>query len=127
MKIAVPTRGNHVDEHFGHCEFYTIYTVENGQVVKKENLGSPQGCGCKSNIAADLREMNVSLMLAGGIGAGAINVLAAHGIEVVRGCSGNIDDVVNLYLKGELTDSGESCAHHEHHHHGGGHSHSCNH
>lgn len=127
MKIAVPTRGNHVDEHFGHCEFYTIYTVENGQVVKKENLKSPQGCGCKSNIAADLRHMNVSLMLAWGIGAGAINVLAAHGIEVIRGCSGNIDEVVNLYLKGDLTNSGETCAHHEHHHYGGGHGHSCNH
>jgi predicted Fe-Mo cluster-binding NifX family protein len=69
--------------------------------------------------------MGVSLMLAGGIGAGAINVLAAHGIDVVRGCSGNVDEVVNLYLNGELSDSGESCNHHSHHH--GEHGHTCNH
>ncbi len=125
MKIALPTRGNRIDEHFGHCEFYTIFTVENGEVLKKENLGSAQGCGCKSNIAADLQQMGVSLMLAGGIGAGAINVLAAHGIQVVRGCTGDVDQAVNLYLKGELADSGESCNHHEHHH--GEHNHSCNH
>lgn len=125
MKIAVPTRGNQIDEHFGHCEFYTIFTVENGEVLKKENLGSPQGCGCKSNIAADLQQMGVSLMLAGGIGTGAINVLAAHGIQVVRGCSGYVDQAVSQYLKGELTDSGESCNHHANQH--GGHVHSCNH
>ncbi|MDI3525880.1 MAG: hypothetical protein PWR03_63 [Tenuifilum sp.] len=127
MKIAVPTRENLVDEHFGHCEFYTIYTVENGSIVKKETLGSPQGCGCKSNIASDFQNMGVSLMLAGGIGAGAINVLAAHGVEVVRGCSGNVDKVVNDYLSGNLTDSGETCNHHGHHHEGHQHGHSCNH
>lgn len=126
MKIAVPTtRNGQVDEHFGHCEFYTVYTVENGKVTHKETIGSPQGCGCKSNIAYDLRQMGVSLMLAGGIGNGAINVLTSQGIEVVRGCSGSIDEVVNLYLNGELIDSGESCHHHDHHH--TDHAHSCNH
>jgi len=129
MKIAEPTRHGHVDEHFGHCEFYTVYTIENGKVTAKETLGSPQGCGCKSNIAFDLQQMGVEIMLAGGIGSGAINVLAAHGIQVVRGCSGNTDEVVDLYINGELTDSGESCSHHEHHHgsHQGEHGHSCNH
>ncbi|HRX31562.1 MAG TPA: NifB/NifX family molybdenum-iron cluster-binding protein [Tenuifilaceae bacterium] len=122
MKIAVPTRENCVDEHFGHCEQYAIFTVENGVVVKKESLQSPEGCGCKSNIAADLQQIGVTVMLAGGMGLGAQNVLAAHGIAVVRGCSGNVDELVSLYLKGNVTDSGESCSHH----HGEG-GHVCNH
>ena len=30
MKIALPTRGKMVDDHFGHCEAFTIYTIEQG-------------------------------------------------------------------------------------------------
>lgn len=28
MKIAIPTIGDQIDQHFGHCEKYTIYTIE---------------------------------------------------------------------------------------------------
>jgi predicted Fe-Mo cluster-binding NifX family protein len=56
MKIAVPvTSTNQVDEHFGHCEFYSIYTVsEKNEITKIETIPSVQGCGCKSNIAGVL-------------------------------------------------------------------------
>ena len=27
MKIAVPTRDGHIDDHFGHCAYYTIFEV----------------------------------------------------------------------------------------------------
>ncbi|MFA6779131.1 MAG: NifB/NifX family molybdenum-iron cluster-binding protein [Paludibacteraceae bacterium] len=115
-KIAVPTRENMVDDHFGHCAYYTIYTIEDKQVVDKETLPSPQGCGCKSNIAYQLQEMGVKLMLAGNMGEGAKNKLGSCDIEVVRGCSGPTDELVSAYLKGEIVDSGDSCVHHECHH-----------
>ena len=35
MKIAVPTRDNMVDNHFGHCAYYTIYTIEDNKVTAK--------------------------------------------------------------------------------------------
>lgn len=124
MKIAVPTRNNFVDEHFGHCEYYTVYSIENGKVDSKQILESPVGCGCKSSIASVLREMNVTTMLAGNMGAGAQNVLGMQGIKVIRGCSGNIDEVVNQFLTGQLTDSGVSCSQHGDHDSDG---HVCNH
>jgi len=35
MKIAVPTTQNNlVDAHFGHCEFYTIFTIDNNKILK---------------------------------------------------------------------------------------------
>ncbi len=117
MKIAVPTRGNNVDEHFGHCEYYTIFTVsENKTIESSETLPSPQGCGCKSNIAAVLQQKGVKIMLAGNMGNGALNVLNSHGIEVYRGAAGDVRKLVEDYLKGHIKDSGESCHHHEHHH-----------
>lgn len=117
MKIAVPTKAeNHIDDHFGHCEFYTIYSISDaGQVTDKQSLKSPQGCGCKSNIAYDLAAMDVKVMLAGGIGDGAIRKLASQNISVVRNCKGNVDELVDAYLAGNLTDGGKSCAAHEQH------------
>lgn len=127
MKIAIPTRGNMVDDHFGHCEYYTIYTVDNNKKVeKKELLESPQGCGCKSNIAGVLKQMDVSLMLAGNMGEGAFQMLNSFGIQVVRGCSGNTDELVKQFLDDRLIDNGKLCAHHhgaDHNHEG----HQCNH
>lgn len=120
-KIAVPTRENMVDDHFGHCHHYTLFTIENNKVTGKTDYPSPQGCGCKSGIAPILREEGVSVMLAGSMGDGAKNVLSANNIKVIRGCSGNVDDVVAKYLSGEISDSGEGCHSHgdgEHQCHG---------
>ncbi len=27
MKIALPSRGNQIDNHFGHCEYFTVFTA----------------------------------------------------------------------------------------------------
>lgn len=114
MKIAVPTQeNNQIDAHFGHCAFYTIYTVsEMNEVTEKQTLQSPAGCGCKSNIAFDLSEMNVQIMLSGGIGEGAINKLSSCNIQVIRNCAGDVDELVNEYLAGNLKDGGTSCQSH---------------
>ena len=91
MKIAIPTRGTTVDDHFGHCEFYTLFTVnEAKEITGEETLPSPQGCGCKSNIASVLKEKGVTVMLAGSMGDGALNVLNNQGIRVLRGCKGDV-------------------------------------
>jgi len=126
MKIAVPvTSENLIDNHFGHCESYGIYTIsEKKEITETKKVASPQGCGCKSDIASVLAADGVTLMLAGGIGAGAINVLNNSGIEVIRGCSGNATEVVKLYLSGAVEDSGSSCHQHEAHHQ---HGHQCSH
>ena len=126
MKIAVPTRNNMVDEHFGHCDHYTVFTIENNDIAKSEVIESPQGCGCKSNIASVLKDLGVELMLAGNIGGGAINMLSNSGISVVRGCDGDVVSLVQEYLNGELIDSGISCQQHEQHSHVSG-EHQCGH
>lgn len=121
MKIAVPTRGNNVDEHFGHCEYYTVFTIGNDNAIENsEIVPSPQGCGCKSNIAAVLQLKGVKIMLAGNMGNGALNVLNSHGIEVYRGATGDVRKLVEAFLKGMVKDSGEGCHHHQE-------GHECNH
>ncbi|MCU0846489.1 MAG: NifB/NifX family molybdenum-iron cluster-binding protein [Spirochaetes bacterium] len=115
MKIALPSNKGDVDAHFGHCEYFTVFTVnENREIINEEKVISPAGCGCKSNIVHTLSQMGVGIMLAGNMGDGAVNVLGSQGIKVLRGCSGNVKTVVEQWLAGSLDDSGESCHAHEH-------------
>lgn len=120
MKIAIPTRDGQVDSHFGHCACYTVVEVDaQGQVVGSSTLASPEGCGCKSNIAAEMQQMGITLMLAGNIGQGAVNKLSLSGIEVVKGCSGDVDTLIANYLAGRIKDNPQVCDHHDCAHHNG--------
>ncbi|AYD39556.1 dinitrogenase iron-molybdenum cofactor biosynthesis protein [Clostridium fermenticellae] len=116
MKIALPSCGNQIDDHFGHCEYFTVFTVDTDakKIISSEVVPSPAGCGCKSNIAQVLAEMGVKLMLAGNMGEGAVRVLNNSGIDVLRGCSGDVKDIANSWLEGSLVDSGDCCHEHEH-------------
>ncbi len=112
--IAVPTRTDRtVDDHFGHCAQFTLFSVSDEKAVQEtETVLSPPGCGCKSNIAAILKQKGVSILLAGGMGEGAVNVLQCHGIQVHRGCSGDASKAVEAFLAGEWKDSGICCSGH---------------
>ena len=126
MKIAVPiTKDNQIEGHFGHCDSYGVFTInEKKEIADFRNIQSPQGCGCKSDIASLLASDGVKVMLAAGIGGGAVNVLNNSGIEVIRGCAGDATEVVKQYLSGLVEDQGSSCYKHDEHHH---HSHNCSH
>jgi len=128
MKIAVPvTRNNQIDDHFGHCEFYSVFTISSAnEITDVTTIPAIEGCGCKSGIAVTLADNDVTVMLAGGIGGGAIYVLNNAGIDVVRGCSGNPEENVKLFIAGKINDNGISCAQHESHQ-AGGEGHQCSH
>lgn len=116
FKIAVPSRGGMVDEHFGHCEAFTIFSVENGQgIVSEERLTPPPGCGCKSNIIPVLVEMGVTTLVAGNMGEGAVARLRQSGIQVIRGASGPVRQAAEAFLDGRLQDRQEVCMEHGHH------------
>jgi predicted Fe-Mo cluster-binding NifX family protein len=113
MKIAIPTNGQQVDGHFGNCQCFTIFTVDDDrQIVSRETLTPPEGCGCKSNVIPQLFAMGVRVMLAGSMGDGAVNKLHNQGIEVVRGCSGDVRQVADAWLSAKVVDSGVGCEAH---------------
>ena len=117
MKIAIPTRDGKVDDHFGHCEKFTIVSIsEENKVINTEIFDPPIGCGCKSDLALTLNKMGVSIMLAGNMGMGAVQKISSAGIHVYRGCSGDVIRVTEAFLRNELSDSGETCTQHMHHH-----------
>jgi predicted Fe-Mo cluster-binding NifX family protein len=112
MKIALPARDGQIDDHFGHCDYFFVVTVDGDKIVNEQRVESPAGCGCKSNIVGTLAEMGVTVMLAGNMGQGAVNILGNHGIKVYRGCTGELTRAVQQWLAGNVVDSGQSCAEH---------------
>jgi predicted Fe-Mo cluster-binding NifX family protein len=113
MKIALPVHNGSVNEHFGHSESFVVYTINHERAIESVTPVTSEGCGCHSGIAETLAELGVTIMLAGNIGGGAINHLKESGIEVVRGCYGPTDHVVNEFLKGDIMDNEQTCTAHE--------------
>jgi predicted Fe-Mo cluster-binding NifX family protein len=115
MKIALPSRQHQIDEHFGHCDHFTVFTIdEQNRIAAEEKIAAPDSCGCKSNIAQILAQHGVKFMLAGNMGQGAVNVLNGCGISVLRGCTGDVKAVAESWLSGNLQDSGMTCAQNQH-------------
>jgi predicted DNA-binding protein (UPF0251 family)/predicted Fe-Mo cluster-binding NifX family protein len=120
MTIAVPSREGKVDEHFGHCKEFLVFSVaEDGSLKAAPTIASAEGCGCKSGIAAELARAGVTTLVAGNLGEGALRVLGSHGIAVVRGATGDARAAAEAFAKGELADTGLGCA--GGHAHGDGH------
>lgn len=121
MKIAVPSRDGLVDEHFGHCKEFMVFRVDGEKLVEEQAIPSLEGCGCKSGIASVLARSGVTHLVAGNMGEGAVHVLSAQGIQVVRGASGDTRAAAEAFARGGFADSGKGCAGH------GGPGHECSH
>ena len=115
MKIATTYENGNVFQHFGRTEYFKVYEVEDGAVVSSEVIGS-DGIG-HGALAGLLANHDIQVLICGGLGGGALNALTNAGIEVCAGASGNADEAVASYLRGELVDTGANC---DHHHHGEG-------
>lgn len=112
MKIAVASEGTIVSAHFGHCEEFQVFTVEEGTITSRENVQNPGGC---FQIPVYLKSLNVGTVIAGNMGERPKSGLLSAGIEVILGAGGVIEDVVQGYISGTLVSEGTVCGGHDHH------------
>ena len=119
MKIAVTYENGNIFQHFGRTESFKVYEVEDGKIVSSEVIGS-DGIG-HGALAGLLAGHDIQVLICGGLGGGALNALTDAGIEVCAGASGNADEAVEAFLRGDLVDTGANCDHH----HGEGEDHEC--
>lgn len=114
VKIAVASDDEMVTNHFGHCKNFNIYHIENGKIVSNNSVFNP---GHKPGFLPNfLKDLGVNVIIAGGMGGGAMELFNDNGIEVILGAEGNAREVVELYMKGELISSDSVCHEHAHHH-----------
>ena len=112
MKIAVASEGNNVKQHFGHCDCFTLFDVENGAIIRQESVPNPgHRPGFLPNFLADL---GVTVIISGGMGGGAVEIFHERNVAVVVGASGEAKNAVERYLSGELVSTGSVCQEHQH-------------
>jgi len=114
MKIAVASEKEMITGHFGHCENFNIYDVENNKVVEATSIPNP---GHRPGyLPKYLSERNINVIISGGMGGAAVEIFNDNNIEVVIGTQGPALEAVEKYLKGELESTGSIC--HDHLHEG---------
>ena len=119
MKIAVASEGKMVAGHFGHCEGFNIFTVEENKISSREFVQNP---GHRPGFLPNyLNDLGVNVIISGGMGGGAIEIFNEKKIQVVTGVTGDAEDTVNQFITGKLKSIGSVCHEHQHHDSCGGH------
>lgn len=116
-KLAIPLTNNGLSEHFGHCETFAIYTLdENGKQILNEEIlvPPPHEPGV---FPKWLHDLGVSVIIAGGMGRRALDLFAENGITVRAGKPGETPrNVVQSLIDNTVGNSEPTCGHdHDHH------------
>lgn len=121
MRIAITYENGEIFQHFGHTEKFKVYDIENGKIISSE-VTDTNGSG-HGALAGVLSALNIDALICGGIGGGAQMALAAAGIKVYGGVSGNADEAAEAFAAGGLEYNPDvKCNHHDSQH---GEGHTC--
>lgn len=114
MKIVIPETDGIIAEHFGHCEHFLLFEIIQGNIVGTESIENP---GHRPGFLPNfLHERGIEVVLAGGIGGGALDLFRAHGMEVITGIQGDCRKAAEQFAAGKLVSTATVC--HQHHQEG---------
>ena len=100
MKVAIPRMGETVAPCFEYCATMAIFNVAKSGAV--EQVDYPLQSREPFDRIRLLKDQKVDAVISGGMQAFYEDLLKAGGIEVISWVSGFIDDLLALYLRGEL-------------------------
>ncbi len=115
-KIALACEDNQglsgqISQHFGRCPYYLIVDVEGSDKKKTNIVENPYyNNHVPGKVPQFIKEQGAHVMIAGGMGPRAIDMFSNFGIEVVTGAVGNTGNVLQAYLRGEISGV-EPCKH----------------
>jgi len=121
MKIAIPAANGQLCAHFGHCEQFAILEADpTTKSVTRTEFQTPPAHE-PGVLPRWLHSLGVNVVLAGGMGARAVDLLAQNGIQAILGVPAmGLTELAEAYLNGKLTSGASACQHHgcgdEHHH-----------
>ena len=112
MKIAVAAMGTAVAGHFGHCENFIFFDTQDGKILSEQSVPNPgHRPGFLPNFLAD---HGAQVVIAGGMGGGAVDIFSERGVQVIIGAQGDARAAVQAFLAGELVSTGSVCHEHQH-------------
>ena len=120
MKVALPIVGGSLSAHFGHCENFAFFDVDEGtrQITGRQTIPSPPHQ--PGLLPTWLAQQGATVIIAGGMGGRAVELFEQNGITVVLGAmESDPEKAVLSYLDNSLStgdnvcdhDSSQECAH----------------
>ena len=109
-RIAIPLENGILCAHFGHCQQFAIFDIENN-IISKELLLTPppQEPGL---LPAWIAEKGVTDVISGGMGQRAISLFNQHRINVFVGAPiKEPKELASDFINGSLTAGANYCDH----------------
>jgi len=113
MKIIIASDNGMVTSHFGHCQDFIVYEVENNRIMNKKVVVNPGHK--KGYLPVFLSDLGANIVISGGMGGAAIQIFNDKDIDVVTGVFGKADEVIDEFLAGKIKSTGSICTEHQHH------------
>lgn len=116
IKVAIATSKEGLLDHFGHCEQFMIYEINDGKISDETTIKNPEHQ--RGFLPKYLYDLGVTHIIAQNMGAMAVKIIEGLKMGVFYGIEGYHRDVISQFLDGSLVSSSESCKHHDDHEHG---------
>ncbi len=112
MKIAIPVANNKLCMHFGHCEVFSFFDVdESNKTIKSKNDIEPPPHE-PGLLPKWIAEQGANLVLAGGMGQRAQGLFNKNGINVIVGVTeSDPEKALFDYLNNRLKAGTNVCDH----------------
>jgi len=112
IRIAIPVSDGKLCTHFGHCETFSFVEVDEGSKQIKYNTQISAPLHQPGLLPRWLHEHGVNLVITGGIGERAKDLLLDQGIGVILGAPPDPPEhLVQWWLEGSLISGDSSCDH----------------
>ena len=112
MRIAIPLAQGKLSLHFGHCDQFAIFDIDDSskKIINRKDATPP--AHAPGVLPKWLHENNVSAIIAGGMGQRAQQLFAQNDIKVIVGASdGSPEELVSAYLENTLETGDNICNH----------------
>ncbi|OGH95536.1 MAG: hypothetical protein A2039_08285 [Candidatus Melainabacteria bacterium GWA2_34_9] len=110
MKFAIPTENDKLYAHFGSCKIFTFIDIDqNTNTIISKETKNPSG-QCHEYMAPWVSENGANVVIAGGIGVPAQELLKKQGLKVVVGApTESPEQLVYDYINGTLKTIPNTC------------------
>ncbi len=100
MRVAIPHMGEWVAPCFEYSASISVFTIEGGRVT--DRIDFPLRSREPFDRVRLMRDQRVTTIICGGVQEIYEDSLRASGIEVISWVSGAVDDLLALYVRGQL-------------------------
>lgn len=109
MKIAISSNGkdlsSQVDPRFGRCAYFLFIETNDMRFEACSNENNAMGGGAGIQSAQFVASKGAQVVLTGNCGPNAVRTLNAAGIKLIAGQTGRVQESVENFIKGTLTET----------------------